>query len=449
DAGAALEAVHGDALDPVLGDIAHHYFEAAPLGTLSKAIEFATRAGQHAFGQLGYEEAAGHFERALQASRGTAVAAETRFTILFLLGSAQQAAGDQEGAHATLIEAAQVARDLGYMNGLQQALTAASGEETGTVDWTLVRLLEEAIGLLGPRDTRERTMLLAQLSRSLYFADVPRRHAYSEEAVALARRRDDRVALLEALRARQFALWEPGEAARRREIGAEILDLATATRNPVATADAISWRIHDHLELAEMPVVHDTLRRYRELAAACRLPHVRWHVTVVEGALALLAGRLGAARRLAQRAVGLLPASPRNNVQAFFYLQSLLICREEGRVAELAPVVAMAAERAVSSPIWRAALMLLHAELGETDAARQELSDLGTGRFGDVPRVGSVLGTYAGLAEACAILAAPHFAEPLLPLLAPYTDSVIMLGYAAGCIGSAARYAGLLAHTLG
>src|SRR5262249_40944566 len=46
DAGAALEAVHGDALDPVLGDIAHHYFEAAPLGTLSKAIEFATRAGQ-------------------------------------------------------------------------------------------------------------------------------------------------------------------------------------------------------------------------------------------------------------------------------------------------------------------------------------------------------------------------------------------------------------------
>src|SRR5262249_4156030 len=46
-------------------------------------------------------------------------------------------------------------------------------------------------------------------------------------------------------------------------------------------------------------------------------------------------------------------------------------------------------------------------------------------------------------------LAVPHFAEPLLPLLAPYTETVIMLGYAAGCIGSAARYAGLLAHTLG
>src|SRR5262249_13544369 len=189
DAGATLEVLHGNALDHVLGDIARHYFEAAPLGTLSKAIEFATRAGQHAYGQLGYEEAAGHFERALQASRGMALSGETRFAILFPLGMAQQAAGDQQRARATLIEAAQVARDRGYMHGLQQALTAAAGEETGTVDWTLVRLLEEAIGLLGPRDARDRIILLAQLSRSLYFADAARRHAYSEEALALARGR--------------------------------------------------------------------------------------------------------------------------------------------------------------------------------------------------------------------------------------------------------------------
>jgi len=99
--GAALEAVHAEALDPVLGDIAHHYFEAAPLGTLPKAIEFATRAGQHAFGQLGYGEAAGHFERALQASRGTSVSADARLAILLPLGSAQQAAGDAEGASAS------------------------------------------------------------------------------------------------------------------------------------------------------------------------------------------------------------------------------------------------------------------------------------------------------------------------------------------------------------
>src|SRR5215468_2071669 len=259
DAGAALEALHGDALDPVLGDIARHYFEAAPLGTLSKAIEFAIRAGQHAFGQLGYEEAAGHFERALQASRGTTVSTDARLSILLPLGSAQQAAGDAEGARATLIEAAQLARDLGYPHILTLALTTAPGVETGTVDWTLVRLLEEAIGLLGPRDARDRIILLAQLSRSLYFADAARRHAYSEEALAIARRRNDDVALLAALHARQLALWEPGEVRRRRDIGEELLALATATRDPVVTAQALGWRILDHLELADMPVVHDTL----------------------------------------------------------------------------------------------------------------------------------------------------------------------------------------------
>src|SRR5262249_52086970 len=192
--GAALEAVHGDALDPVLGDIAHHYFEAAPLGTLPKAIEFAVRAGQHAYTQLGYEEAAGHFERALQASRGAAVSAYLRLAILLPLGHAQRASGDEEGARATFLTAAQIARDLGDASLFAEAsISAASSMETPSVDWTVVRLLEEAIGLVGSRDDRWRAMLLAQLARALYFADAARRHAYSEEAVAISRRRDDEV----------------------------------------------------------------------------------------------------------------------------------------------------------------------------------------------------------------------------------------------------------------
>src|SRR5262245_15796380 len=239
-AGAALEAVHAGALEAVLGDIAHHYFEAAALGTLPKAIEFAIRAGQHAYGQLGYEEAAGHFERALQASRGTAVSADVRLSILLPLGSAQQAAGDGEGARATLIEAAQLARSLGYTHVFALALTSAPGEETGTVDWTFVRLLEEAVGLVGSRDSHQRTILLAQLARSLYFADATRRHAYSEEALAIARRRDDRVALLAALRARQLALWEPGRAREGRDLGAGLLALASAVRDPMSIAEPLA-----------------------------------------------------------------------------------------------------------------------------------------------------------------------------------------------------------------
>src|SRR5262245_25351538 len=81
-AGAALEAVHAGARDALLGEIAHHYFEAAALGTLPQAIECATRAGHLAYAQLGYEEAAGHFERALQASRPGIVDAAARLPLL-------------------------------------------------------------------------------------------------------------------------------------------------------------------------------------------------------------------------------------------------------------------------------------------------------------------------------------------------------------------------------
>src|SRR5262249_25034396 len=356
---------------------------------------------------------------------------------------------DAEGARATLIEAAQLARDLGYPHILTLALTTAPGVETGMVDWTLVRLLEEAVELVGPRDGHRRTILLAQLARSLYFADAARRHAYSEEALAIARRRNDDVALLAALHARQLALWEPGEVRRRREIGEKLLALATATRDPLVTAQALGWRILDPLELADMPVVHDTLRRYRELAAACRLPSVRWHVTVVEGTLAQVAGRLDDARRLARRAIGLLAPSLHNNVAMFFGVQSFMIRAEEGRLGEIEPFVAMASERGVTLPIWHTAPALVHTELGPTDAARGVLADLGKAGFRDLPRDGNLLGTYANLAQVCALLDEPRFAEPLVPLLAPHVDTVVILATTVGCLGSAARYAGLLAHTLG
>jgi tetratricopeptide (TPR) repeat protein len=448
-AGAALEEVYQDALAPMLGDIANHYFAAAPLGTLPKALEFAVRAGQHAYGQLGYEEAVGHLARALQASRGAGVSADARLAILLPLGYAQQAAGDAGGARATLLEAAALARDLGRLQSFAEALAAAVTEETGTVDEVRIRLLEEATRLVGSEDSRRRAILLAQLSRSIYFVDAARRHAYSEEAVAIARRGDASVVLLAALRARQLALFEPAAAVRRREIGMEILELATAMRDPMATAGALTWRILDHLELAEMPVVYDTLRRYRELAATCRLPRARWQVTVIEATLAQLAGRLGDAERLAGQAVGFLAPSPYNNVGAFFSVQSLLIRQQQGRLAELEPLVAMSAEHSAILPIWHAVLALLRAELGHADAARQVLEDLGTARLGDLPRDGNLLGTYANLAEACALLDAPRFAEPLLPLIAPHVDAVIVFGGVSGCLGSAARYVGLLAHTVG
>jgi tetratricopeptide (TPR) repeat protein len=450
-AGVALETLHAGALDPILGELAHHWFEAAPLGTLPRAIECATLAGHRAFAQLGYEEAAGHFERALQASRGGAVDAATRLQLLLVFGQAQQAAGDDEGARATLIEAAQLAHDLGdaTLFASAVALAGASGSETGTVDVTVIGLLEDAIREAGPGDSRRRAFLSAQLSRSLYFADAERRLECSAEALAVARRLRDDLVLLTALQARHFALWEPGTVAERRVIGEEALALAESVGHPLGIAEEYAWRILDHLELGDIDTVEETMRRYRELAQRCRLPRVRWHQSLAETALALMAGRLEEGERLAHRTAQLRQPSVRNNVAPFYGVQLYLLYEEQGRLEGIRPTVDLAAAHATNLPIWRAGQALLYATLGETDAARKSIAPLASRGFADLPRDGNLLGTWARLAEVCALLGERRWAELLLPMIAPHADVAVVIATTAGILGSAARYAGLLARTAG
>ena len=449
-AGEALEAVHADALDPILGEIAHHYFEAAPLGTLGKAIERASLAGFRAYARLGYEEAAGHFERALQASRAGGVAADRRLSLLIAFAQAQEAAGDDGGARATLIEAAQLARDLDDSFAFGRvAMLIGAAAATGTVDAAIIGLLEEAVRRAGARDGLARVFLLGQLSRALYFADADRRNACSAEALAIARRLGDAYALHTALQARHFALWEPGTVEERRALGTESIALLRQVGVPLTFAEEYSWRILDHLEIGDMAVVDDTLRRYRALAARWRLPRVQWHVTVVEAALAQLAGRLDEAERLAVGAARIRPPNPGNNVAPFMGVQLYLVREEQGRLAELAPAVSTAARDATTLPIWQVALAHMRATLGDPEAARHAIAGMAARGFSDLPRDGNRLGSWARLAETCALLGETAWAEALLPLLAPHAHLVVVLATTVGCLGSVARYVGLLARTIG
>jgi tetratricopeptide (TPR) repeat protein len=165
--------------------------------------------------------------------------------------------------------------------------------------------------------------------------------------------------------------------------------------------------------------------------------------------MALLAGRLAEGERLAHRTAQLRQPSVRNNVAPFYGVQLYLTYEEQGRLDEIRPVVGIAAERATNLPIWRAGQALMHAKLGEADAARRVIAALGAGGFADLPRDGNLLGTWARLAEACALLGEAGVAGTLLPMLAPHAGSVVVLATTAGCLGSAARYAGLLARTAG
>ncbi|MDX6606582.1 MAG: hypothetical protein QOD14_1122, partial [Solirubrobacterales bacterium] len=65
-AGLAIEEICGRDVDERLGELAHHFLEAAPRGDLAKAIDYAQRAGEQDMDQLAYEDAVDVYGRALE-----------------------------------------------------------------------------------------------------------------------------------------------------------------------------------------------------------------------------------------------------------------------------------------------------------------------------------------------------------------------------------------------
>ena len=72
EAGDALERTYASDPEPHLAELAQHFVAAAPLGVRDKAVRYARRAGERAAAQLAFEEAARHFEIALDARGGPA-----------------------------------------------------------------------------------------------------------------------------------------------------------------------------------------------------------------------------------------------------------------------------------------------------------------------------------------------------------------------------------------
>nr|MDP9238935.1 protein kinase [Chloroflexota bacterium] len=122
--GEALEKLYAANIEPHLAELAHHFYQAAPGGDVEKAIDYATRAGVRAIELYAWEEAAGHYERALQAMDLTGTADhQQRFDLLMRLGLAHESMGDFASARNIYERAARGAKAAGLAE--QQALAVA------------------------------------------------------------------------------------------------------------------------------------------------------------------------------------------------------------------------------------------------------------------------------------------------------------------------------------
>jgi len=88
--GEALERMHGQQAAEQASTLVHHFVQGALVGGTGKVVHYSICAGEHALATHAYEEAVGHFERALEARSGDAAGAQSA-AILFGLGRAQLA----------------------------------------------------------------------------------------------------------------------------------------------------------------------------------------------------------------------------------------------------------------------------------------------------------------------------------------------------------------------
>jgi eukaryotic-like serine/threonine-protein kinase len=451
--GEVLESIHQSRLEPHLDELAYHFIQAAPGGQVEKALDYAVRAAQRATSLLAYEGAAGHYERALQALELKEPPDEQcRSELLLALGDAQTRAGNTVKARDTFQLAADVARRVGLAEHFARAALgigagAVMGTRYGEVDELQVRLLEEALRVLGENESAHRVRLLAQLCLALYHS-VERRVRLSQEAVEMARRVASKPGLLAALFSRSIALEGFEKAEERLAVATEIVQVAEEIGEKEMALRGHYRRLRELLELGDVPAVEEELKTYARLADELRQPRYLWLAPFYKSTFALLEGRFEDCERLVRQALTIGQRAQDPNAILFFNTEMVTLRRLQGRFEEVEAEVKNFVLRYPSIAGWRASLACIYSGMGRRSQAREEFERLAQNDFAGLPRDGAWVVGIALLAQVCAFLHDAQRAAPLYGLLLPFAGHNVIIGAAAVFYGPVSRHLGLLATTM-
>jgi DNA-binding CsgD family transcriptional regulator/tetratricopeptide (TPR) repeat protein len=444
--GEALEGAAGRS-GRVLADLAHHFAAAAPLGGAGRGIEYNIRAAQAATAALAFDEAAARLRTALEL-RIESLA--ERAEVLLELGTVSHRAGKELDALDAYRATTDIARELG--DGALLARAAIGYEDAcwgpGIADQGATELLEEAAAALGDDSSELRVGLLSGLARALdYQGDHERGAIVRTSAVAMARRLDDRTGLARTL-VRSY--WTRGTSSL-----AEILNMLTEAKalgeelgNTEILAEAMAWRVPAFVALCDLESARReaaALRATAEQTAQPFMLHVAEHYG---SAIALCDGRLDEAEARAQRSHEWTRMFTGRDAAGVYGIQMFGVRREQGRLAELAPVIRILAADAKRAGTWRPGLVSVLVELGMEDEARRELARVVAEGL-DPFRESLWLAALTYLTDGCAALGDQATAAIVYPELEPLAGANVMIGHLVACYGAADRYLGMLAATLG
>nr|WP_246257641.1 AAA family ATPase [Pararobbsia alpina] len=423
-----------------------------------RAISYWQRAGERALARAACVEAIAHAQRGLQLAEGLLLGEHDRATrrlpLLLIRGGAEQRLGRRD-AIETFRQAAQIARVEKLSSYLVQAALGFDTAETFLVGSgeASTALLEEALASIGTVETVERSRLLSRLVRTLHMTSAFQRGGeMTRQAVALARRLGDRQSLFDALLCEVMHVGArhlpAAKFPERRSVLEELSQIAEELSDAHCIGHACARCLTGYLEIGDVERFEKALERYQQVAASGQHFVDKWCVTGTQAMQAILVGDFALAERKATDSLEMAESVDAKFAPGVYGMQMFTIRREQGRLAEVAPLLKRFVDEHPEDATWRPGLMLIASDLGFEAQARNNLDRLAESDS-SIPVDSKRLVTLTYLAEVAARLRETKHAELIYSLLLPYRDQVVTVPAVTLCCGSVARYLGMLAGAIG
>jgi tetratricopeptide (TPR) repeat protein len=439
-------------------EIARHLLVAVDARTAALAVRWGRDAADQSRQETAFESAVWFLARVVEVhdrfgqnldspDRVPEVACELRLD----LAEARDRAGEFLDRDRRFLEAAEGARALARTDLFARAALGYGGRlpQAPPPNPTARRLLEEALALLPPTDSRARALTLARLAHALHgLAPRAERGAIADEAEAMARRLDAPVVLASVLVSRVLALDGPDDVDEHLDIGAEVIRIGEQTGDPDLVLQGARARIHPLFAVGAHDAARDLADRFTELAATVRHPDHLRIATMWRTMWATLEGRFDDSERMADELRVRLEVAGHSQVQSIHFAQTLPGRWMRGRMSGARPWVDAAMQSYPSSVTWLALQGWVDVSEGDLDAARallngRRVEELAAEDQSYLWRVSVV-----GAAVTAAAVGDTRWAQAVHDTLAPYTGRNLVLGYAA-YLGAVDHHLGVLDAVLG
>jgi DNA-binding CsgD family transcriptional regulator/tetratricopeptide (TPR) repeat protein len=461
---AAIEDVHEPDRRPVLAELARHHVAAAPLGDAERAVHYARLAATQAMRSNAEEEAIVHLEAARRLSPpGTA----EHVQLLVDLGTCRL----HVSPDAAAAEAHEAARAAALELGLVRQMAIAV---LGLADVHQLRGESAPMSLVMVRDALE---LLRVVDRDVdrdVDQDVDQDDDEHDEADLLLRarlrtaeaqqlhllgRQDEATAVVRANVAEARRSGIPTVVAAALGGSTIYLDARHYLETTLEGCDLAerigdSWLycalggglVRAYLQQGDVGRARAWVERLRDVSARARYGMWRYQVASFDSLLALVLGDFDAAERLAAAAAEVFADQP-DFVAGVHSMQMYAVRREQGRLAEVLPLLRIAAAMD-GDGLWRPGLAALLAQVGMRDEARATFEALAADGFASVPRDAMWPTCLVFLSEVCVALGDRDRAGTLYGALEEYAGYTLSAPFAA-CFGPADRLRGSLVALMG